>query len=196
MALVKFQSEVQPIVKKGEAKIETKTGRNYSYTYADLSDIWDAIRKPLKDCGLAVTQFLKSNETTDFVRTTIWHENGESVSEDFALPTAGKTPQEVGSVITYYKRYALGAALGISTEEDDDGNAGNKKPEPVAKTAKTSDSITDAQKQEITELAKQLDYTDNEIKAKLSSIRTSQLAQLTINKLKADVADIEFSKDM
>lgn len=133
-ALVKFQSEVPVIPKNKTAKIVMKSGGTYSYAYADLADIWEAVRNPLMDNGLAVTQFLKSTETTDYIVTKIWHESGETDSEDFALPTSGKTPQEVGSVVTYYKRYALGAALGISTEEDDDAQSSNKAPEnkPVA----------------------------------------------------------------
>lgn len=129
-ALVKFQSVVPVIPKNKTAKITMKSGGTYSYQYADLADIWEAIRIPLKDNGLAVTQMLKSTDTTDFIVTKIWFGNGETESQDFAIPTSGKTPQEVGSVITYYKRYALGAALGISTEEDDDGKSGNSKPEP------------------------------------------------------------------
>lgn len=127
-ALVKFQAIVPTIPRNKIAKIPMKSGGSYSYNYADLADIWEAIRKPLIDNGLAVTQMLKSTDTTDFIVTKIWHESGETDSEDFALPTSGKTPQEVGSVVTYYKRYALGAALGISTEEDDDAQSGNKAP--------------------------------------------------------------------
>ncbi len=136
-ALVKFQGEVPVIPKNKTAKIITKTGSNYQYSYADLADIWEAIRKPLLDNGLAVTQQLASDANADYIVTKIWHTSGETDSEQFAIPTNGKTPQEVGSVITYYKRYALGAALGISTEEDDDGASGNKKPivRPATNTA-------------------------------------------------------------
>ena len=189
-ALVKFQSEVPVIPKSQTAKIATKTGRDYSYTYADLSDIWLAIRKPLKENGLAVTQMLTSNDSTDFINTKIWHESGETENETFAIPTGGKTPQEVGSVITYYKRYALSSALGISTEEDDDCKSGNKAPEP--KPIQGKDQITDEQRAEITKLAKKLDYTDAEIKAKIASIRNDDVAQATLEKLNTLV----FEKDM
>jgi hypothetical protein len=131
-SLVKFQIDVQVIPKNRTAKIQTKAGGEYSYRYADLSDIWEAIRKPLNDNGLAVTQQLGSKEGFDGtgIYTKIWHKSGDSDEKWLQIPVEGKTPQESGSVITYYKRYALGAALGISTEEDDDGAAGNKKPEP------------------------------------------------------------------
>lgn len=145
-ALVKFQGQVPVIPKNKTAKIQMKNGSSYSYKYADLADIWEAIRKPLMDNGLAVTQLPKSSNTTDFIVTKIWHESGETESEDFALPTGGKTPQEVGSVITFYKRYALGAALGISTEEDDDAQSGNKAPEKKEIIKPTADVLAKAKK--------------------------------------------------
>lgn len=118
-ALVEFQSKVPAIPKNKVAKIPTKSGPGYSYNYADLSDIWDAIRAPLKECGLAVTQGLSPGGLT----TKIWHTSGETYEERVEFDTTNRTPQEAGSVITYYRRYALTAMLGISTEEDDDGKS-------------------------------------------------------------------------
>ena len=39
--------------------------------------------------------------------------------------------QEVGSIITYFRRYGLGAILGLATEEDDDGNIASNHPDPL-----------------------------------------------------------------
>lgn len=187
-ALVKFQSVVPVIPKNQTAKIPMKSGGSYSYKYADLADIWEAIRKPLKDNGLAVTQMLKSNETTDFIVTKIWCDNGETEQEEFAIPTSGKTPQEVGSVVTYYKRYALGAALGISTEEDDDGASGNTKPEKKepAKPYKSP------QEDNIRSMGQQLGYEDRIIDAKIATITNEQQATDMITKL----TELLFKKDM
>lgn len=191
-ALVKFQSVVPVIPKNQTAKIPMKSGGSYSYNYADLADIWEAIRKPLKDNGLAVTQMLKSTDTTDFIVTKIWFENGETEKEEFAIPTGGKSPQEVGSVITYYKRYALGAALGISTEEDDDGASGNSKPEkkeikpPIKLPYKTP------QEDNIRSMGKQLGYEDRIIDAKIATITNEQQATDMITKL----TELVFKKDM
>jgi len=128
-ALVEFQSSLPVIPKNKVAKIVMKSGQSYSYNFADLADIWETIRKPLKENGLAVTQFLSVLGESDVIYTKIWHVSGESEERPFPIPTTGKTPQEAGSVITYYKRYTLSAALGISTEEDDDGKSGNKQPD-------------------------------------------------------------------
>ena len=37
-------------------------------------------------------------------------------------------PQELGSVITYQRRYALGAILCLNIDEDDDGNKASEPP--------------------------------------------------------------------
>lgn len=136
-ALVMFQGVVPVIPKNRTAKIPTKSGGSYSYQYADLSDIWDAIRSPLRDNGLAVTQQLCSPNGSPEVgiTTTIWHESGQHNASTMYVSTAQKTPQEVGSLLTYFKRYALAAALGISTDQDDDGAAASmptNKPKPVS----------------------------------------------------------------
>jgi len=131
-ALVAFQGEVPTIPKNRTAKIPTKTGPGFSYRYADLSDMLAAIREPLRRNGLAVTQMLAaaSSPAVMAIKTKVWHESGQAESETFEFPVAGRSPQEIGSLITYMKRYALGAALGISTDDDDDGNAATHAPRP------------------------------------------------------------------
>ena len=200
-ALVKFQSEVPVIPKNQTAKIPMKSGGSYSYKYADLADIWEAIRKPLKDNGLAVTQFLKSSETTDYIVTKIWFNNGETEAQDFAIPTGGKTPQEVGSVITYYKRYALSAALGISTEEDDDGASGNSKPEPKPEPKKETPAEsakieTDRQTmiQQITAVGVQLGYDIDFIDKKIAGIKNMAEAHQILKNFK-EMAKTEPTKE-
>lgn len=128
-AIVSFQAAVPTIPKNRVAKIPTKNGGSYSYNYADLTDIWDAIREPLKENGLAVTQSLVGGSSGwTGIKTTVWHSSGQSFAETVEMQTQGRSPQEVGSLTTYYKRYALAAVLGIATEEDDDGNAATHSP--------------------------------------------------------------------
>jgi ERF superfamily protein len=79
----------------------------------------------LSENGLAISQLL----TTDLggaaaLRTVLLHESGESLESIFPFPVYGNLDaQGWGSVITYFRRYALTALLGIATEEDDDGNS-------------------------------------------------------------------------
>ncbi|MCH9731647.1 MAG: ERF family protein [Actinomycetia bacterium] len=134
-ALVGFQAEAPTINKGRTALIPTKSGGSYSYKYADLSDIWDAIRPPLAAHGLAVTQSLTGGSSGYMgIRTTVWHTSGQHISDTVELAINARTPQEVGSQVTYFKRYALSALLGLSTEDDDDGAAASRKPAEPART--------------------------------------------------------------
>lgn len=66
--------------------------------------------------------------------TTLIHaESGEFMRGTFKMTPAKNDPQGQGSVITYQRRYALGAILGLNIDEDDDGNAGSA---PTAKETK------------------------------------------------------------
>lgn len=121
-ALVAFQASA-PTINKGR----TADMGQYSYKYADLTDIWDAIREPLKANGLAVTQSLTGGSTGFMgIKTTLWHKSGQHVSDIVEMDVSRRTPQQVGSQVTYFKRYALSAVLGLSTEEDDDGAAASR----------------------------------------------------------------------
>ena len=56
------------------------------------------------------------------------HESGEFIMETYQMKPVKNDPQGIGSSITYQRRYALGAVLGLNIDDDDDGNgaSGNK----------------------------------------------------------------------
>lgn len=120
-ALVAFQAIVPVIAKNKTAVVPMRSGGKYTYKYADLADILAAIRQPLAQCGLAVTQGLTSaSQGKVGIKTTVWHARGDTYAETVEFSVSDK-PQEIGSAISYFKRYALSATLAISTDEDDDG---------------------------------------------------------------------------
>lgn len=119
-ALAGFQSEDITIIKDS-------TNPHFKNRFASLDAIWTAIRPFLKKYGLAVTQLpLEGGK----LLTVVLHQSGEWISTVADL-YAQETPQGQGSGITYLRRYSLCAALGLVTEEDDDGNAA----QPTAPTA-------------------------------------------------------------
>lgn len=130
-ALVKALGEMSDVPKGREAKIPTKSGSNYSYKYADLADSLSMVRPILAKHGLAVTQnATMPDETTVHIHTTLFHESGEFISfHPLAMPN-GRTAQETGSAITYGRRYALLACLGLAAEDDDGASAA---PRPSTK---------------------------------------------------------------
>lgn len=122
-ALCKFQAEVEKI-KKGA------TNPFFKSKYATLADILDVIRQPLANNGLSFVQFPKG---VHGLETMLMHTSGEYLAESYEMRPTKDDPQGAGSVITYQRRYALGAVLGLNIDEDDDGN---KASTPVKETPK------------------------------------------------------------
>lgn len=133
-ALVAAQAELTNPPKKSKAN----TG-SYSYTYADLPSVIDHIRPVLAKHGLAVTQDITFPEGRIAVATTLHHTSGETVTFGPLAGPGGGSWQQIGGGITYARRYALCAALGIAADEDTDvqiADSGSvekpKAPQPVA----------------------------------------------------------------
>lgn len=101
----------------------------FKSSYASLSNILEAINIPLNESGLTFTQF-PSGENG--LTTTLMHaESGEFMESDYTMKPVKDDPQGKGSVITYQRRYALAAVLGLNIDEDDDANTathGGKNP--------------------------------------------------------------------
>ncbi|HHW13454.1 MAG TPA: hypothetical protein GXX28_00800 [Firmicutes bacterium] len=118
-ALAKAQAEFVTPKKTKTAQVRSEKG-SYSYNYADLADVFEAIRKPLATNGLSVSQRIGLFDGVFALETRLMHSSGEYLASYWPLPQLSK-PQEMGSVLTYYRRYALSAIVGIAAEEDDDG---------------------------------------------------------------------------
>jgi hypothetical protein len=103
------------------------TNPHFKNRYADLASVWDACRKPLTDNGLSVAQFTVVKDNAVVLVTRLMHANGGAIEGELPLP-AGKNMQELGSALTYARRYGLAAMVGVAPE-DDDGNAASARPE-------------------------------------------------------------------
>ena len=105
--------------------------------YADLSSVWSAIRKPLTDNGLSVVQTMDISDGGVIIETTLLHISGEYISGKLKMTPEKQTPQGVGAAITYGRRYALSAIIGIAPEDDDvEGAMDRKKTKTSTKTKK------------------------------------------------------------
>jgi hypothetical protein len=119
-ALATFQQEV-PVIHKGTS--------GYGYTYADLPAIFEVINPLLKKHGLGFTQLICGQS----VKTIVFHaESGEQLECSTEIPQGVQLKgmndfQVLGSAITYIRRYALSAALGLVTDKDTDA-AGEQAP--------------------------------------------------------------------
>lgn len=129
-ALSKAQGQFNPAIKDG-------VNPHFRSTYATLDSIWKEVRKPLSDNGLAVIQGTTEtgNDSTICVTTMLVHTSGEWISSDVTLPVTKKDAQGIGSALTYGQRYGLRSIVGITTGEDDDGNAAVASAPPVSAQA-------------------------------------------------------------
>lgn len=87
--------------------------------YADLAACWDACRKPLADNGLAVIQSTAEADGRLYVVTTLAHSSGEWLRGWMPVKVKDDGPQAMGSGITYARRYALAAMVGLAQIDDD-----------------------------------------------------------------------------
>lgn len=123
-ALVAFQQEMPTVAKTKRADVPTKSGGKFSYTYADLADVTEAAMPLLTKHGLSFITAPRLTERGYELRGVLMHTSGESI--DGALPINGGTPQEMGSALTYARRYLLGCLTGVVTDNDDDGALASK----------------------------------------------------------------------
>jgi hypothetical protein len=111
-ALLQFHTEVGKIIK-------TSTNPFFKSSYAALPEILDSIREPLIRSELMVIQTPTGNGG---LTTRLIHTSGEWFEDTYFMNPVKNDPQSLGSLITYQRRYALGAILSLNIDEDDDGN--------------------------------------------------------------------------
>ena len=137
-ALAGFQAAMPVVPKTKTAQVRGKDGAaGYSYTYAGLAEVSAAAAPLLAEHGLSFSCVPNIDDQGRIVLAgMLLHASGEQLHG--SLPIAGSTPQQVGSALTYARRYLLGCMTGIVTDDDDDGAlASQKRPrkasaEPVA----------------------------------------------------------------
>jgi len=133
-ALAKAQGQIQAATRDNE-------NPHFRSRYADLASVWNACRVALSLNGLAVLQGPALADRGVSVTTRLLHSSGQWAESTLILPMDKATAQGAGSAITYARRYALAAMVGVAPDDDDDGNAASQaapkqqpKPEPAQQT--------------------------------------------------------------
>jgi hypothetical protein len=125
-AVAAFQGAISIIGRDRDVEVKSDKGR-YTFRYATLAALWKVARAPLAANGLALLQspevVTDGARTLVRVTTTLRHVSGEQEVNVLALPVAQVTPQGIGSAISYARRYAMGALLGLASEDEDDDGA-------------------------------------------------------------------------
>ena len=117
---------------------------HFKNRYASLAATIEAIRKPLADNGLAIAQVMETSENGLCLVTMLTHSSGQWISGDYPLQIAAK-PQELGSALTYARRYSLSAIVSIAGDDDDDAEGARKQDQiasslPLAPTLANKDA--------------------------------------------------------
>ena len=115
-ALAKAQGQITNAEKN-------RTNLFYKSTYADLAACWDACRKPLSDNGLCLIQMPRITPEGWLLETMLAHSSGQWISDEMTMPVSKQDAQGFGIAITYLRRYALCAVLGIASEDEDGSGA-------------------------------------------------------------------------
>lgn len=149
-ALVAANREIRPIAKDS-------VNPHFKSKFASLDAIMCEIRPILASHGLAIIQGATTPHTNESgtvtaftVETLLVHESGEWVLSSVVMPIIKSDPQGAGAAVTYGRRYGVSALLGLSTDEDDDGNAATLQGQKSAakrasaRTAGTGTSPTQA----------------------------------------------------
>jgi hypothetical protein len=115
-ALAKAQGEITGALKDSSNPF-------FKSKYADLASCWDACRSALSKNGLAVTQFpMTTEQHHTYLVTSLLHTSGQWMRSSLEVTPKDDSPQAMGSALTYARRYALTAVVGVA-QVDDDGNA-------------------------------------------------------------------------
>jgi hypothetical protein len=124
-ALLEVQKDLPKIVKGNKVN-----AGSMKYAYADLTDVTEALMPVLTAHGLVFMAMPTVTELGHVLHYRLAHESGQSVDGFYPLPVNVRS-QELGSAITYARRYALCAVTGVAPVGDDDDGAKAQKPNAV-----------------------------------------------------------------
>lgn len=124
---------------QGEMSGAKKESANpfFKSKYADLAAVIGAIREPLSKHGIAHIQAPGSDQDGEYLDTILIHVSGEWMRSRIRMRPTQDTPQGIGSVITYQRRYALQAMTGLEAEDDDGNKASGQDGPPKPKLPAT-----------------------------------------------------------
>jgi len=170
-AFIKAQSEFPRIVKATKGQQGNRT-----YLYADLPSIVEAVYPVLHKHGLGVRQVFDGDQ----IKTQLLHEDGTCVDSVLPCSQDGLNPQDFGKKVTYYRRYAIVAMLGLAPDDDDDA-AGVGAPPRQPAPAPTPPPAADSPRDVIAEAIERLLTKDRDlVKAYDDSVKTLADARRTV----------------
>ena len=137
VALLKVQQTMKSVTKDS-------TNPYYKSKYADINSFLDVAVPALNANGIILLQPASHDERGHLVETFLMHDSGEFIaSEPMHLELNKPDMQQLGSAITYARRYSLQSLLAMAASDDDANEATRpsvSKPSSVA-PVKTPDTV-------------------------------------------------------
>ena len=195
-ALVEAQSEFPTVGKNS-------TNPHFKSNYADLTAIIETVRPVLAKHGLAVLQFPSTSDGADSLTTCLVHKSGQFMRATARLATSVRgnsaTAQEVGSAMTYCRRYGIQSVLGL-VAEDDDGKKASQRQRPQsgsARAATQAPKISGAQRKRMWAIAKEHDFDEAGLRQIVFEVTGDgeTTANLTIADYDQVIEKLEASRD-
>lgn len=143
--LAEALSKAQAII---EGAKEDAVNPFFKSKYADLASVWNACKKALSSNGLSVIQTVENGGEKTYLVTMLLHASGQWVRSYMPILATKQDPQAFGSAMTYCRRYALAAMVGVCPADDDAESAMQDTRKPAITT------IGKSQIDEITRLLK------------------------------------------
>jgi hypothetical protein len=189
---------------QGRIKAATKDAENphFKSKYADLTAIMAACREPLSANGIAVVQGVSAEAAAVTVTTRLLHSSGEWIESALTAQARDASPQSIGSVTSYCKRYGLSALVGVVADEDDDAETAQGRPKgkaaaapkpvevprvpapaptPAPVAASAERTISEAQIKRFWALARKNSWTDADVKALLAKHGYASSKAITVS---------------
>jgi len=115
------------VMAQSEMTVATKNSKNphFRQDYANLESVLDCVKAPLNKYGISLIQIVTYEDSNQFLVTRLTHTSGQSIESKMLLVPKENTPQSMGALLTYFRRYAISALCCITqgAERDDDGES-------------------------------------------------------------------------
>lgn len=186
VALIKAESDFGTI----EKDCEVKAG-SMKFKYASLTEIYNKTKPALQRHNLKIIGTLDtSSEGHLILSMTLYHVSGQYISSSIRLTPQSAKPSDMGSVLTYMRRYLYSTLLGIAADEDVDGDALNE----AAKKQAPKNLID----REIFELAEALccNSTDFEIETLSAYLLRSEIKSRIFGPLEEAIVKFKANTDL